>query len=458
MDAIDLDSLDDIKDISFDLGSSRKPQQNSFKPNLITRDPPSRGSSGGAADSSFGLDLIMNKDKQKRRNNSPSPANSPRASPSFQVEEPKSSFSNNMYSNIDNNTPRLKSNPFNVDSFLDDELESVKPTITKLGDSPSPIEIKPPSNGGGMGFNFDDDILSNNGDSNGNSGGMGMGNGNGNNMGGDNHQYGVSNNGGYNNNSGYGGGNSGMYGGSNEPPMSVEEMQKKKFELLCKLERLKKKGVVVPRTYTMNSSYEEIKFEYDKLHNERLMENSVKMYRQMMISVTTGVEYLNNKVNPFDVYLDGWSDQVYSQQHDYDEIFEELYEKYKDKGSMPPELRLMLSLGGSALMYHLSNTMFKSVLPGAQDILRQNPDLMKHMQQTLLNTMSQQGPNEAAFAGMMGGAMNQGGQYNPTSQGSPNAPPRMTNPPANPNQRRQMNGPDLDTFLDDITGSKNINL
>jgi hypothetical protein len=445
MDAIDLDSLDDIKDISFDLGSSRKSQQNSFKPNLITRDPPPRS----AADSSFGLDLIMNKDKQKRRPNSPSPANSPRASPSFQVEEPKSSFSNNMYSNIDNNTPRLKSNPFNVDSFLDDEFDSGKPSITKLGDSPTPIEIKPPSNSGGIGFNFDDDILSNNGDSNGNSGG------NGNNMSNNNdyqHQYGGNN--GNNGNSG----NNNVYGGSNEPPMSVEEMQKKKFELLCKLERLKKKGVVVPRTYTMNSSYEEIKFEYDKLHNERLMENSVKMYRQMMISVTTGIEYLNNKVNPFDVYLDGWSDQVYSQQHDYDEIFEELYEKYKDKGSMPPELRLMLSLGGSALMYHLSNTMFKSVLPGAQDILRQNPDLMKHMQQTLLNTMSQQGPNEAAFAGMMGGAMNQGGQYNPTSQGSPNAPPRMSNPPSNPNQRRQMNGPDLDTFLDDITGSKNVNL
>ncbi len=450
MDAIDLDSLDDIKDISFDMGSRKT--QTSFKPNLVSRDPPPRSpGGGGAADSSFGLDLIMNKDKQKRRANSPSPANSPRDSPSFQIEEPKSSFSNNMYSSIDNNTPKIKSNPFNVDSYLDDELESVqmssKPSITKLGNSPSPIEIKPPSNSGGIGFNFDDDILSNNGDSNGNNGGMGMNSGSGMNTG-EQHQYGVS--------------NSGMYGGgnsNNEIPMSVEEMQKKKFELLCKLERLKKKGVVVPRTYTMNSSYEEIKFEYDKLHNERLMENSVKMYRQMMISVTTGIEYLNNKVNPFDVYLDGWSDQVYSQQHDYDEIFEELYEKYKDKGSMPPELRLLLSLGGSALMYHLSNTMFKSVLPGAQDILRQNPDLMKHMQQTLLSTMAQQGPNEAAFAGMMGGAMNQGGGgYNPATQGSPNAPPRMTNPPSNPNQRRQMSGPDLDTFLDDITGSKNVNL
>ncbi len=431
MESIDLDSLDDIKDISFDLG--KKPVT---KPNLITRDPPQRNQpspGGNVADSSFGLDLIMNKDKQKRR---PSP--SPSASPSFpQLEEPKSSFTSNMYSNIDNNTPNLKSNNFNIESYLEDDLESIsgnKPSITKLGDSPTPIDIKPPSNT--MGFNFDDDILDPKPQVNETYGG------------GNNNNYGGNNN-------NYGGGNS-MYGG--EAPMSVEEMQKKKFELLCKLERLKKKGVVVPRTYTMNSPYEEIKYEYDKLHNERLMENSVKMYRQMMISVTTGIEYLNNKVNPFDVYLDGWSDQVYSQQHDYDEIFEELYEKYKDKGSMPPELRLLLSLGGSALMYHLSNTMFKSVLPGAQDILRQNPDLMKHMQQTLLNTMAQQGPNEAAFAGMMGGAMNQNQGFDPTSQGSPNVNSRMSAPPSNPNQRRQMNGPDLDTFLDDITGPKNVNM
>jgi hypothetical protein len=381
----------------------------------------------------------MNKDKQKRR---PSP--SPSASPSFpQLEEPKSSFSSNMYSNIDKNTPNLKSNNFNIESYLEDDLESIsgsKPSITKLGDSPTPIDIKPPSNT--MGFNFDDDIL----DPKPPSDSFGGGN---------NNNYGGNNN--YGNNNNYGGGNNNYGGGySAEAPMSVEEMQKKKFELLCKLERLKKKGVVVPRTYTMNSPYEEIKYEYDKLHNERLMENSVKMYRQMMISMTTGIEYLNNKVNPFDVYLDGWSDQVYSQQHDYDEIFEELYEKYKDKGSMPPELRLLLSLGGSALMYHLSNTMFKSVLPGAQDILRQNPDLMKHMQQTLLNTMAQQGPNEAAFAGMMGGAMNQG--FDPTSQGSPSVNSRMSAPPSNSNQRRQMNGPDLDTFLDDITGPKNVSM
>ncbi len=435
MEAIDLDSFDDIKDISYDI--SKKPSNVSNKPNLITRDPPPRSP---VPDSSFGLDLIMNKDKQRKKA-------SPRASPSsfspVPVEEPKSSFSNNMFSKIDNSTPKFS----NIDSYLSDEMEDITgsmgaTTITKT-DAPSPIiELKPPSGGGGgLSFNFDDDLMADSKPSS------------------NNFNNGGSNNYG-NDDGGYQQPQQSFNPYQQDKPMSVEDMQKKKFDLLCKLERLKRKGVVIPRTYTMNSSYDEIKYEYDRLHNERLMDNSVKMYRQMLVSVTTGIEYLNNKVNPFDVYLDGWSDQVYTQQHDYDEVFEEIYEKYKDKGSMPPELRLLLSLGGSALMYHLSNTMFKSVLPGAQDILRQNPDLMKHMQQTLLNTMAQQGPTEAAFAGMMGGAMNQnGGGYDPTS-GGPSAGPRMAPPPSNmQGGRRQMSGPDgLDTFLDDINSPKNVNL
>ncbi len=409
METLDLDSLDDIKDISFDFGSSKQ------RPNLLTRDPPSRSPT---SDSSFGLDLIMNKEKQKRR---PSP-NLSSPSAFTPIEEPKSSFSNNMYSNIDNNTPSL-SNNFDMDSYLEDEMKNLnindKPSITKIGSvSSSPIELKPPSGNGGINFNFDDDSQPRQSSQP------------------PQQSYQSQQN--YDN----GGYQTQQYGGGDDRPMSVEEMQRKKFDLLCKLERLKKKGVVVPRTYTMNSPYEEIKYEYEKLHNERLMDNSVKMYRQMLVSTTTAIEYLNTKANPFDFYLDGWSDTVHSQQHDYDEIFEEIYEKYKDRGSMAPELRLLMSLGGSAIMYHLSNTMFKSVLPGAQDILRQNPDLMKHMQQTLLNTMAQQGPTEATFAGMMGGAMNS----NPRQPSGANG------------GQRQMSGPDgLDNFFDDINNSSKRN-
>jgi hypothetical protein len=68
---------------------------------------------------------------------------------------------------------------------------------------------------------------------------------------------------------------------------------------------------------------------------------------------------------------------------------------------------------------------------------------MKHMQQTLLNTMAQQGPTEATFAGMMGGAMNSN--------------PRQ--PSSGGNGQRQMSGPDgLDNFFDDINNSSKRNV
>ena len=53
---------------------------------------------------------------------------------------------------------------------------------------------------------------------------------------------------------------------------------------------------------------------------------------------------------------------------------------------MAPELRLLLSLGGSAFMFHLTNTMFKSSLPGMEDVMRQNPDLMKQFASAAANT------------------------------------------------------------------------
>ena len=64
---------------------------------------------------------------------------------------------------------------------------------------------------------------------------------------------------------------------------------------------------------------------------------------------------------------------------------EELTEKYGGTGDMAPELRLLFTLAGSAFMFHLTNTMFKSSIPGMDDVLRQNPELMKHMFNNLVD-------------------------------------------------------------------------
>jgi hypothetical protein len=80
--------------------------------------------------------------------------------------------------------------------------------------------------------------------------------------------------------------------------------------------------------------------------------------------------------------LEGWSEQVHENITDYDDIFEELHNKYKAKGKkMAPELRLFISLTGSAFMSHLTSKMFKeSSIPGVEEVFKANPALMKQFQ------------------------------------------------------------------------------
>ena len=224
--------------------------------------------------------------------------------------------------------------------------------------------------------------------------------------------------------------------------------EEEKRELLYKFEVLERRGVPV-RKFTMRDDLDEIKYEYERIKKKREVENSVKFSRKMLMACVTGIEFLNGRFDPFDIKLDGWSESVHENINDYDDIFEELYEKYKSKTKIAPEIQLLLTLGGSAFMFHLTNTMFKSSLPGMDDIMKQNPELMKQFASAAMKSMS----------GGMGG----GGDLSPmgsapsaAEMGAP--PPRFGGAPepfsmggsrlaASPTQRREMRPP---TGVDDI--------
>ncbi len=116
-----------------------------------------------------------------------------------------------------------------------------------------------------------------------------------------------------------------------------EKEKKEKIEYLNKLQRLEQKGFPVARRFTMDNSLDEIKQEYDRLVDARNLEASIRFQRQALMGVVTGLEWMNNRFDPFDLNLDGWSESVHENVEDFDEIFEELYDKYKDRGKMPPE-------------------------------------------------------------------------------------------------------------------------
>jgi len=212
---------------------------------------------------------------------------------------------------------------------------------------------------------------------------------------------------------------------SSEPKLSKEETLREKFKYLRKLEALEKKGVELTKKYNMDSSLLEMQGEYEMIMEEKTKQNSVKFQGNMMMALINGIEFLNNRFDPFDVKLDGWGEQINENIGDYDEIFGELYEKYKSKASMAPELKFLFQLGGSAMMVHMSNTMFKSAMPGMDDILRQNPDLMRQFQNAAVNSMAGSNPG---FSGFMSNIMNPNGEPQvPSGRGPP--PPMATQGP-----------------------------
>jgi len=224
-----------------------------------------------------------------------------------------------------------------------------------------------------------------------------------------------------------------------------ENEKKEKMEYLNKLQRLEQKGFTVSRRYTTDNTLEEVRDEYNRLLDARNLEASLRFQRQALMGIVTGMEWANGKFDPFDLKLDGWSESVHENVEDFDDVFEELYDKYKDRGKMPPEARLVMSLAGSGFMCHVTNTFLKSRMPNVDDVLRSNPDLAR---QVAGAAASAAGPG---FGNFMNMAMNK----NQTA--SVNAPSQMFNAPSNSPQsvaasseqpmRREMKGP---TGVDDI--------
>jgi hypothetical protein len=244
--------------------------------------------------------------------------------------------------------------------------------------------------------------------------------------------------------------------------LSPEEERKRKTELINKLNRLESKGYTLTKRFTMDNALDEIQQEYERLVDAKNLEASLRFQRQCLMGVVTGAEFMNGKFNPFDWELDGWSESVHENIEDFDEVFEELYDKYKGRGNMPPEAKLMMSLVGSGFMFHMSNSFFRSKMGNlsADDIFRSHPQLAK---QFAAAAAQQAGPG---FGNFMGSAMgippqampppmpmngsSPGPFYQSANGGSPpipQAPPAVVGSSSAPAQRREMRGP---SGVDDI--------
>lgn len=231
-------------------------------------------------------------------------------------------------------------------------------------------------------------------------------------------------------------------------PASADQEIAEKQKYLTKLRRLEAQDIRGARM-TMGNSLADIKAEHDRLTDSRNLEASVRFQRNALMTFVTGVEMVNDKFGnrlPMKPRLKGWSESVHTNIEDFDDIFEELYDLYKDTAKVHPVIRLVGTLGVSATMYHLTNTMAeRSGIPGMADLLHENPELQRQF--------------AAAAAAKMGGL----GNFMNAASGfaQPRAPAENTRVPFNVasaamdempsvqhnHARREMRGP---TGVDDI--------
>ncbi len=246
------------------------------------------------------------------------------------------------------------------------------------------------------------------------------------------------------------------YGGSYQQPqfkpISEEDLLNEKKELLYQFDRLEKRGIRIPKRYSINSDLEEMKADFDKLKREKETDASIHFQRKMLMAFVSGTEYLNTKFDPFSVKLNGWSEEIHNDIQNYDDIFEELHEKYKGKANMSPELRLIFSLGGSAFMFHLTNSMFSQTnIPGLGDVLKNNPQLAKSFANAALNQMGQDGNSQAASFMNFNNTMNSQQQGQAQAQYQAQQSKNMKGPSNIDEILKDLESQDLDDKIDEMS-------
>ena len=143
----------------------------------------------------------------------------------------------------------------------------------------------------------------------------------------------------------------------NDSPVPQVDIKFRKIELLKKLLDLKEKGFKLTKTYDCNSSLEEMEYEYEVLKRYADKRNGLKIARNLLINSVSILEFMNNSYNPIDFQLEGWAEHTQVEIDNYDDVLEELWEKYKMTGKrFSPEIRLVFMLTASAAAYHFTKS------------------------------------------------------------------------------------------------------
>ena len=171
--------------------------------------------------------------------------------------------------------------------------------------------------------------------------------------------------------------------------MSDKEKRIKKRTMMDELERWYEKGYIKDNMhFHRDSPYEEVEEEYDSVLEKIRRKKSINLQKDILYNVMNFIEFSNSWVDPFGLKLEGLADKTTEELDSYEDIFGELYDKWKG-GKVPPELALLCKVGFSIAMLHMSNNVLSSTPIAFQDVVKQSPELQRAWHDSVVKTMSE---------------------------------------------------------------------
>jgi hypothetical protein len=143
----------------------------------------------------------------------------------------------------------------------------------------------------------------------------------------------------------------------------VIQMQEKSVAFIALQRACDRTGVPKTPHISHTSDVMAIRAECDRVENEVSVRRSIKFQRRILLTVSSGVEYLHNKSPILKGRLSGWGECMLDSIDEYDTVFRRLHEKHGPKiangrpsREMEPEMELLYMVAYNAFTFTVSQS------------------------------------------------------------------------------------------------------
>lgn len=163
------------------------------------------------------------------------------------------------------------------------------------------------------------------------------------------------------------------------------EEQKEKREIYYELFQFEKAGYAVNKKYSLDDDISELRFEYNRLMKEKDIDEKTKIAWTLFQTANGIIEYANNKLNPFNFSMKGWSDEIDQKRSEYEPHFRKIYKQISLRLQISPSLMVAMLFGTQLAQF---------IFPKLLDKLNVNLGKDKLKDKNIMNTNNTEYPWE----------------------------------------------------------------